>query len=183
MFLLFDYSFRPPDVAEADAVRWARAAGVRSGDEQMLSPAPWPSIADWCHARCDATAARLEALPPMAQHDSREPLAAPVRPRAPAARAAVLALVRHDAHRGLGPPLPRARGHHRPPAPADDALAARRAVRRSVARLSRATGGASAASAWYFREVLPEHSPTSDRFVPPRDPFLDGDWRRAMRTH
>ena len=58
MFLLFDYSFRPPDVVESEAVRWARAAGVGSGDEQMLSPSPWPSIAAWCHARCDATMAR-----------------------------------------------------------------------------------------------------------------------------
>jgi 3',5'-cyclic AMP phosphodiesterase CpdA len=64
MFLLFDYTFRPPDVADGEAIRWARATGVVSGDEQMLSPAPWPSIDAWCHARCDHTADRLDALPP-----------------------------------------------------------------------------------------------------------------------
>jgi 3',5'-cyclic AMP phosphodiesterase CpdA len=63
MFLLFDYSFRPDDVARADAVRWARAAGVGSGDEQLLRPDPWPSIDAWSRARCEATEARLAALP------------------------------------------------------------------------------------------------------------------------
>ena len=63
MFLLFDYSFRPPDIPVDSAVRWARAAGVGSGDEQMLSPEPWGTIADWCRHRCDETEARLHALP------------------------------------------------------------------------------------------------------------------------
>jgi hypothetical protein len=36
--------------------------------------------------------------------------------------------------------------------------------------------------AWYLREVLPESSPTSDRFVPPRDPFLMGEWRNEARS-
>jgi hypothetical protein len=63
MFLLFDYSFRPASVAAGGAIAWARASGVVSGDEQMLSPDPWPTIEAWCHARCDLTAARLDALP------------------------------------------------------------------------------------------------------------------------
>ena len=63
MFLLFDCSFRPPNVPVEDAIAWARATGVVSGDEQMLSPEPWPSLPAWCHARCDATIARLDALP------------------------------------------------------------------------------------------------------------------------
>ena len=63
MFLLFDYTFRPASVPAADAIAWARATGVVSGDEQMLDPEPWPSIEAWCHARCDLTAARLRALP------------------------------------------------------------------------------------------------------------------------
>src|SRR4029453_11239491 len=64
MFLLFDYSFRPADVPESDAVAWARETGVVSTDELMLDPDPWPSRSAWCHARCDATEARLSALPP-----------------------------------------------------------------------------------------------------------------------
>ena len=67
MFLLFDYTFRPSSVRAEDAIAWARASGVVSGDEQMLDPDPWPSIATWCHARCDVTAARLDALPASAR--------------------------------------------------------------------------------------------------------------------
>jgi 3',5'-cyclic AMP phosphodiesterase CpdA len=63
MFLLFDYSFRPAGVTEADAIAWARETGVVSGDELQLSPDPWPTRSAWCHARCDATETRLAALP------------------------------------------------------------------------------------------------------------------------
>lgn len=67
MFLLFDYSFRPQTVPVESAIRWAKETGVVSGDEQMLNPDPWPSIVAWCHARCDETARRLDALPPSAR--------------------------------------------------------------------------------------------------------------------
>ncbi len=63
MFLLYDYSFRPPDVTHEGALAWARETGVVCGDEQMLDPTPWPSRAAWCAARCDETEARLAALP------------------------------------------------------------------------------------------------------------------------
>ncbi len=63
MFLLFDYSFRPPDVPAERAVAWAREAGVGCSDEHLLDPTPWESRTAWCHARCRATAARLDALP------------------------------------------------------------------------------------------------------------------------
>ena len=63
MFLLFDYTFRPSDVTAADAIPWAKASGVVSGDEQMLSPEPWPTITAWCHERCDLTESRLNELP------------------------------------------------------------------------------------------------------------------------
>lgn len=63
MFLLFDYSFRPPGVTAEGAVAWARESGVVSGDEFMLDPTPWPSRTAWCHARVASTAARLDALP------------------------------------------------------------------------------------------------------------------------
>jgi 3',5'-cyclic AMP phosphodiesterase CpdA len=63
MFLLFDYSFRPPHVPAGEAVAWARAGGVVSMDESRLDPSPFPSRADWCAARCAGTEARLAALP------------------------------------------------------------------------------------------------------------------------
>ncbi|MEO8069924.1 MAG: metallophosphoesterase, partial [Acidobacteriota bacterium] len=63
MFLLFDYSFRPADVTRERALAWARESGVVSADERLLDARPWPSREAWCHARCDATEARLEAMP------------------------------------------------------------------------------------------------------------------------
>ena len=67
MFLLFDYSFRDPDVPRADAVKWARDSGVVASDETMLSPAPYLTRDAWCRARCDVTEARLMALPATAE--------------------------------------------------------------------------------------------------------------------
>jgi len=63
MFLLYDYSFRPPEVDAGRAVAWAREAGVLCGDERLLDPHPFENRAAWCRARCDATEARLAALP------------------------------------------------------------------------------------------------------------------------
>ena len=63
MFLLYDYSFRPSHVAADGAVAWARESGIVCGDEYLLDPTPWPSRSAWCQARCEATAARLAALP------------------------------------------------------------------------------------------------------------------------
>lgn len=63
IFTLYDYSFRPDDVAEADAVAWARDSGVLCSDERLLSPEPFASRAAWCHERVRLTRARLDALP------------------------------------------------------------------------------------------------------------------------
>ena len=63
MFLLFDYSFRPADITREGAVAWAKASGVVASDETLLYPDPYPTRDAWCHARCDATEARLMALP------------------------------------------------------------------------------------------------------------------------
>jgi hypothetical protein len=178
MFLLFDYSFRPPDVAEHEAVRWARAAGVGSGDEQMLSPEPWPSLAAWCHARCETTAARLALLPPTARTilvnhwPLRYDLARP--PRVPRFSLWSGTTRTEDWGRRF-----RARsvisGH----------LHLRTTLWRHGVRYDEVSLGyprdwrRERGLAWYLREVLPEPSPERDRFVPARDPFLDADWRRA----
>src|SRR5262249_2647573 len=63
MFLLFGYPFCPPEVGPDGALEWARQSGIVCGDEHLLDSRPWPSRTAWCHARCDATEARLEALP------------------------------------------------------------------------------------------------------------------------
>jgi 3',5'-cyclic AMP phosphodiesterase CpdA len=84
LFLLYDYSFRPDDVPEQDAVSWAMESGVLCTDESLLFPDPYPSRSAWCAARCEQTRKRLEALPadcatilinhfPLRRHHARLP--------------------------------------------------------------------------------------------------------------
>jgi 3',5'-cyclic AMP phosphodiesterase CpdA len=65
LFLLYDYSFRPPGTATKDeSLALAYQAGVVCTDELMLFPDPYPSREAWCHARVAATEARLAARDP-----------------------------------------------------------------------------------------------------------------------
>ena len=59
LFLLYDYSFRPDDVAAEDALDWAAEAGIMCADERYLHPEPHASRELWCRARCDAAEAKL----------------------------------------------------------------------------------------------------------------------------
>jgi predicted phosphodiesterase len=63
LFVLYDYSFRPNDVAEDQALAWARASGIECADENLLHSDPYPSRAAWCRARAAATRARLDQIP------------------------------------------------------------------------------------------------------------------------
>jgi len=63
IFTLYDYSFRPVEVREADAVAWARASGVLCSDERLLSPEPYDTRGEWCRARVEITRARLDRIP------------------------------------------------------------------------------------------------------------------------
>jgi 3',5'-cyclic AMP phosphodiesterase CpdA len=174
MFLLFDYSFRPPEVADADALAWARATGVVCGDEHMLDPEPWPSRAAWCRARCAATAARLSALPAGSQTvlvnhwPLRYDLARP--PRIPRFSLWCGTTLTED-----WPQRFRARavvsGH----------LHMRTTLWRHGVRFEEVSLGyprdwrAEHGIDWYLREILPGTSARAHHFVPPRDPF-----RRAV---
>lgn len=60
LFLLYDYSFRPDHVPLERAVAWAAEAGLRCADEDLLHPAPFPTIPAWCEARCKLSEAKLE---------------------------------------------------------------------------------------------------------------------------
>jgi 3',5'-cyclic AMP phosphodiesterase CpdA len=62
-FVLYDYSFRPDDVREEDAVAWAAETGVRCADEDLLHPSPYSTRQAWCAARVEHTIARLDAIP------------------------------------------------------------------------------------------------------------------------
>lgn len=65
LFLLYDYTFRPPGThSKETALEVAEKAGVICTDEFMLHPDPYPSREAWCQARVKITEARLEALPP-----------------------------------------------------------------------------------------------------------------------
>ncbi len=170
MFLLFDYSFRPDEIAEADAVAWARATGVVSTDEQMLDPAPWPSRTAWCHARCDATEARLVALPAgtetvLLNHwPLRYDLARP--PRVP--RFSIWCGTRRTED------WPR-RFHAR--VVVSGHLHLRTTLFRHGVRYEEVSLGyprdwrPERGIGWYFREILPGTSADASRFIPPRDPY------------
>lgn len=59
LFLLYDYTFRPPNVPADEAVAWAAESGVLCSDEVLLFPDPHPTRAAWCHARLRYTEQRL----------------------------------------------------------------------------------------------------------------------------
>lgn len=63
LFLLYDYSFRPPHVGRDDVVKWAREGGTVCGDELLLHPDPFPDRDSWCAARCEDAEARLASHP------------------------------------------------------------------------------------------------------------------------
>lgn len=59
LFLLYDYSFRPDDVPEDQAISWAAEDNLLCSDEVLLHPDPYSTKAAWCHARCDEAERRL----------------------------------------------------------------------------------------------------------------------------
>jgi 3',5'-cyclic AMP phosphodiesterase CpdA len=56
---LYDYSFRPPEVALGDVVRWAAEISNVAADEALIDPTPAAGMAEWCATRCAETEARL----------------------------------------------------------------------------------------------------------------------------
>src|SRR6185437_14488760 len=48
LFVLYDYTFRPPDTTKEQALTWARESGVVCTDEFLLHPDPYPSRDAWC---------------------------------------------------------------------------------------------------------------------------------------
>lgn len=65
LFLLYDYSFRPPGASTAkEGLAIAYEAGIVCSDEHLLHPDPYPSREAWCRSRLAATEARLAACDP-----------------------------------------------------------------------------------------------------------------------
>jgi len=59
LFLLYDYSFRPADLARDQVVAWAAEEDSVCADERLLPPDPYPSREEWCAARLAYSAQRL----------------------------------------------------------------------------------------------------------------------------
>lgn len=64
MFILYDYSFRPPGTSREEALARAFELGVACTDEFLLHPHPYPSRQAWCRNRLRETASRLEDRDP-----------------------------------------------------------------------------------------------------------------------
>jgi 3',5'-cyclic AMP phosphodiesterase CpdA len=63
LFLLYDYSFREPDLSLDEALRRAYEMGLVFTDEHVLHPDPHPSRQEWCRTRVELTERRLAAIP------------------------------------------------------------------------------------------------------------------------
>lgn len=171
MFLLFDYSFRPPEVPADRAVAWARETGVGCSDEHLLDPAPFESRAVWCHARCRATEARLADLPTGARTilvnhwPLRYDLARP--PRIPRFSIWCGTSVTEDWGR-----------RHRARAVVSGHLHMRTTLWRDGVRYEEVSLGyprdwrQERGVDWYLRQILPVLKPEDERFIPSRDPFI-----------
>lgn len=61
LFLLYDYSFRPEDVAFEDVVAWADEEHSVCADEILLDSGRFASAAHWCDDLCRRAEARLVA--------------------------------------------------------------------------------------------------------------------------
>ncbi|ETK37137.1 metallophosphoesterase family protein [Microbispora sp. ATCC PTA-5024] len=64
LFLLYDYSFRPPRTTREQALARAYESGVVCTDEFLLHPHPYPSREAWCRARLRESEARLDDRDP-----------------------------------------------------------------------------------------------------------------------
>jgi hypothetical protein len=171
MFLLFDYSFRPTDIEASRALPWARQAGVLSGDEWMIDPAPFRSIPEWCHARCESTVRRLDALPAnsrtvLINHwPLRYDLARP--PRIP--HFSIWCGTMRTEDWGV---------RYRASAVVSGHLHMRTTLWRDRVRYEEVSLGYprdwrhERGIDWYLREILPATSESARRFVPPFDPFV-----------
>jgi len=62
---LYDYSFRPDEVAFADVVTWAAEIRNVAADEHLISAEPLSGMVEWCALRCAEAEARLAAELPV----------------------------------------------------------------------------------------------------------------------
>ncbi len=63
LFLLYDYSFKPPEISLENAVHWASLAEIVCADEHLLHPDPFASRQAWCASRCEDALKKLASIP------------------------------------------------------------------------------------------------------------------------
>lgn len=61
LFLLYDYSYRPDEVPQEEAIAWAAQENLLCSDEVLLHADPYPDKPSWCAARCQAAEPLLAA--------------------------------------------------------------------------------------------------------------------------
>lgn len=61
IFVGYDYSFRPDEIAAHEVLNWAADDDVLCADEALLHPDPYVSRSQWCADRVRLTEARLDA--------------------------------------------------------------------------------------------------------------------------
>ncbi len=59
LFVLYDYSFRPNDIAADRVLEWSMEHDILCADEALLHPDPYPSRQAWCDARVALSEQRL----------------------------------------------------------------------------------------------------------------------------
>lgn len=64
LFVLYDYTFRPPGTTKEQARHWAESAGIVCTDEFLLHADPYQGADDWCQARLRESERRLAACDP-----------------------------------------------------------------------------------------------------------------------
>lgn len=62
IFTLYDYSFKPDYVKDGEALKWAADASVHCNDEITLHNDPFDSREEWCFARVERTAKKLDEI-------------------------------------------------------------------------------------------------------------------------
>ena len=63
LFSLYDYSFRPPNMSQEEALAQAWDTNIVCADEFFLFADPYQTREEWCRARVEWTATRLDQVP------------------------------------------------------------------------------------------------------------------------
>ncbi len=63
LFVLYDFSFRPPDIPRSAVAAWAAEEGIRPVDDRRLATDPYPDIVAWNDVLVNMAEQRLDQVP------------------------------------------------------------------------------------------------------------------------